>query len=91
MNHKRGKADGAGSGFIVEPIERDEEDGAVGLAQVVVGDIGDDTDNLVHGLIGAALKGAADGVLSGEEGFDEGLVDDGGSGRSIFRAKVAAG
>ena len=42
-------------------------------------------------MIGATFKGAADGVLAGEEGLDEGFVDDGGSRRGVFRAKVAAG
>src|SRR6202034_793170 len=72
-------------------VEGDVEDGAAGLAQVVVWDVGSDADNFVDRVIGTAFKGAADGVLAGEEGLDEGFVDDGGSRRGVFRAKVAAG
>ena len=57
----------------------------------MVRNVGGDADDLVEGLIGTALKGAADGVLAGEESLDEGFVDDGGSRRGVFRAKVAAG
>ena len=57
----------------------------------MVRDVGGDADDLVEGLIGTAFKGAADGVLAGEEGLDEGFVDDGGSRRGVLRAKVAAG
>jgi hypothetical protein len=91
VNGEGGEADGPGGGFVVDFVEGDVEDSAAGLAQVVVRDVGDDADDLVDGLIGAAFKGVADRVLAGEEGLDEGLVDDGGSRRGVFRAKVAAG
>ena len=74
-----GEADDRRGGLVVDFGEGDVEDGAAGLAQVVVRDVGDDADDLVEGLIGTAFKGAADGVLAGEEGLDEGFVDDGGS------------
>src|SRR5580658_60621 len=88
-------AEGVGEGERVLGVgvngEGGVEDGAAGFAQVVVWDVGSDADNFVDRLIGAAFKGAADGVLAGEESIDEGFVDDGGSRRGVFGAKVAAG
>src|ERR1700728_898682 len=91
VNGEGGEVDDTGGGFGVDFVEGDVEDGAAGLAQVVVWDVGSDADNFVDRVIGTAFKGAADGVLAGEEGLDEGFVDDGGSRRGVFRAKVAAG
>src|SRR6185503_2594001 len=90
VNGESGKVDSLGSGFAVDFVKGDVEDGTVGLAEVIVWDVGDNSENLVDGLIGAAFKGVADGVLAGEESFGEGFVDDGGPGRCVFRAKIAA-
>ena len=87
VNGEGGEARPPRGGFVVDFGEGDVEDGAAGFTQVVVRDVGGDADNLVEGLIGAAFKGAADGVLAGEKGLDEGFVDDGGSGRRVLRAK----
>ena len=91
VNGEGGEVDERGSGFVVDFDEGDVEDGAAGLTQLAVRDVGDDGDDLVEGLIGTAFKGAADRVLAREEGLDEGFVDDGGSRRGVLRAKVAAG
>src|SRR5579863_140004 len=91
MYNEGGEAFDRGCRFIVDSIEGDVENGAIGLAQVVVRHVGGDADDLVEGSIGAACKGAADGVLAWEEGLGKGFVDDGGSRRGVFRAKVAAG
>ena len=82
-----GEVDDLGGGFVVDFGEGDVEDGAAGLAQLAVRDVGGDADDLVEGLIGAAFKGAADGVLAGEEGLDEGFVDDGGSRRGVLQGE----
>jgi hypothetical protein len=79
VNGKRGEAHGLGGGFIVDFVKRDVEDRTVRLAQLAVRSVGGDPDDLVDRLIGAAFKGAADGVLAREEGLDEAFVDDGGS------------
>jgi hypothetical protein len=91
VNGEGGEVDDLGGGFVVDCVEGDVEDGAVGLAQIVVRDVGSDADDLIDGLIGTAFKGAADGVLAGEESLDEGFVDDGSSWRGVFKAKVTAG
>ena len=91
VNGEGGEVDDTGGGFVADFVEGDVEDGAAGLAQVVVREVGGDADNRVDGLIGTAFKGAADGVLAGEVRLDEGFVDDGDSRRGVFRAKVAAG
>jgi hypothetical protein len=91
VNGEGGEVDDTRGGFVVDFGEGDVENGAAGLAQVVVRDVGGDGDNLVDGLIGTAFKGVADRVLAGEEGVGEGFVDDSGSRRGVFRAKVAAG
>src|SRR3984957_9080765 len=91
VNGEGGEVDDTGGGFGVDFVEGDVEDGAAGFAQVVVWDVGSDADNFVDRLIGTAFKSTADGVLAGEEGLDEGFVDDGGSRRGVFRAEVAAG
>ena len=64
VNDEGGEVDSLGGGLVVDYVDGDVEDGAVGLAQVVVGDVGGDADNLVERLIGAALEGAADRVLA---------------------------
>src|SRR5581483_3656940 len=81
VNHEGGEVDNRGGGFAVDFVEGDVEDGAAGLAQVVVSGVGGDAYDFVEGLIGSALKRPADRVLAGEEGFGESIVDDGGSGR----------
>src|SRR5581483_113777 len=90
VNHEGGEVDNRGGGFAVDFVEGDVEDGAAGLAQVVVRGVGGDAYDFVEGLIGSALKRPADRVLAGEEGFGESIVDDGGSRRGVLRAKVAA-
>ena len=47
VNDEGGEVDGLGGGFVVDFVEGDVEDGAVGLAQVVVRDVGGDADDLV--------------------------------------------
>src|SRR5882757_2483626 len=91
VNGEGSEVDGLGGGFLVDFDEGDIEDGAAGLAQLAVRDVGGDADDLVERLIGTAFKGAADGVLAREEGLDEGFVDDGGSRRGVYWARVAAG
>ena len=68
MNGEGGEVDDTGGGFGVDLVEWDVEDGAIGLAQVIVWDVGSDADDLVDRLIGAAFKSAADGVQAREEG-----------------------
>jgi hypothetical protein len=71
VDGERGKVDDTGGRFGVDFVEGDVEDGATGFAQVVVWDVGGDPDNFVDRLIATALEGAADGVLTGEEGLGE--------------------
>ena len=87
VNDESGEVDDTGSGFSVDCVDGNVEDGEVGLSQVVVRDVRGDANDRVEGLIGTAFKGAADGVLAGEEGLDEGFVDDGGSRRGVLRRK----
>ena len=80
VNDESGEVDGTRGGFAGDFGDGDVEDWTVRLAQVAVRDVGGDADNRVDGFVGAAFKGVADGVLAGEESFDEGLVDDGAPG-----------
>ncbi len=56
VNDEGGEVDEPGAGFVVDFVEGDVEDGAAGLAQIVVRDVGGDADDLVEGLIGAAFE-----------------------------------
>ena len=76
-----------GGGLVVDFDEGNVKDGAVGLALVAVRSVGCDTDDLVDGFVGATFKGAADGLLAGEEGLREGSVHDGGSRRGTSGRK----
>lgn len=91
VDDEGGETDGRGGGVVAELVEGNVKDGGAGLAQVAVGDVAGDSDDFVERLVCSALKGAADGVLAGEEGSGEGFADDGGSGRGVFGAEVAAG
>ncbi len=71
VNRERSEVDDARSGSGVDFVKGDVEDGETGLAEVVIWDVRGDTDDLVDGLIGAAFKGASDGVFAGEEGLGE--------------------
>src|SRR5438270_3201235 len=90
VNDESGKVHDIRGRFGVDFGEGGVEDRTAGLAQVAVRDVRSDGYNYVDGFIRTAFKSVADGVPAGEESLDEGFVDDGGSRRCVFRAKVAS-
>ena len=67
VNGEGREVHGLGGGFSVDFSERNVENCAVRLAQVVVRAVGGDADDRVAGFLGTALKGAADGVQAGKK------------------------
>ncbi len=56
VNDEGSETDSLGGGLVVDFIKRDVKDGAGGLAQIMIRDVGGDADDLVNGLIGATFK-----------------------------------
>ncbi len=89
MNGERAEADSFRHSLVINFVEGYVKDGSGALAKVVVSDVGSDANDCVDGFIRPPGKGATEGILAGQESFDEGLINDGRSRRSVFRAKVA--